>query len=675
MAGYEKHMHAKFVMEETFMKIYHAKHYAAFQAWLENVGLLRNVSTQKTDRNIQKEMVQLFRSIYTGKQKKNDETTIELLLTFLKDKQSVGGLYHTFKRLDNKILSEIICGSTFLQLASGQVVRNYVQSQQPANFFYIIVKGKIKLYQQEEHQIAMETLEKLKTNPQYIHQADLGELKFTLNESESFGEQNLILNHPQYYTAIASTASLLFAIPRTLFYKHLIQFYKDLQDTYEKTEFLKQVPMFNNLGRSRILRMSKLLKPFSRASKYILIKSGTICDKVIFIQSGEAKVVLNPNADTSISILSQEKQNEMLEVQQVIARKKMIGEHRVKRFQHVPNKKNKKKIEILVLSANQFWGEASLLDKSLLRYENDHRMASDIIDTSSSIYMSDKKHMEMANIITNGHVKGYVLLKEQLPYFIDILQGTRCLKDISSLYEERKGLIRKRIEEENDILKQGNKNKKLSSSPALFVGNNNIKHGELYVLPAVQNISMIDNVNNTLQRVSPIKQIKQNRNVVSYRNHEDAAIASAAMNEKKRRRRNQQELELNNDNNNGVYISPIKQQPGSYKPRSNLKRKTTPKIVKGNKHLLNISPIKKITTQLNDERKRNNNKSYDDIADTNLLVAGGAAIKINDELKTYIDNVMYKDSIQGTAKAIVYPTTGKSPMHQLPLKPLQLSNM
>ena len=88
MAGYEKHMHAKFVMEETFMKIYHAKHYAAFQAWLENVGLLRNVSTQKTERNIQKEMVQLFRSIYTGKQKKNDETTIELLLTFLKDKQS-----------------------------------------------------------------------------------------------------------------------------------------------------------------------------------------------------------------------------------------------------------------------------------------------------------------------------------------------------------------------------------------------------------------------------------------------------------------------------------------------------------------------------------------------------------------------------------------------------------
>ena len=54
MAGYEKHMHAKFVMEETFMKIYHAKHYAAFQAWLENVGLLRNVSTQKTERNIQK---------------------------------------------------------------------------------------------------------------------------------------------------------------------------------------------------------------------------------------------------------------------------------------------------------------------------------------------------------------------------------------------------------------------------------------------------------------------------------------------------------------------------------------------------------------------------------------------------------------------------------------------
>ena len=54
MAGYEKHMHAKFVMEETFMKIYHAKHYAAFQAWLENVGLLRNISTQKTERNIQK---------------------------------------------------------------------------------------------------------------------------------------------------------------------------------------------------------------------------------------------------------------------------------------------------------------------------------------------------------------------------------------------------------------------------------------------------------------------------------------------------------------------------------------------------------------------------------------------------------------------------------------------
>ena len=34
-------MHAKFVMEETFAKIYHAKHNAAFQAWVENAGVKR----------------------------------------------------------------------------------------------------------------------------------------------------------------------------------------------------------------------------------------------------------------------------------------------------------------------------------------------------------------------------------------------------------------------------------------------------------------------------------------------------------------------------------------------------------------------------------------------------------------------------------------------------------
>eukprot|EP00943_MAST-04B_sp_MAST-4B-sp1_P002108 g2108.t1 len=297
MAGYEKHMHAKFVMEETFAKIYHAKQNAAFQAWVENAGVKgTNVHPDDVElspamilKNIKNDMVELFRNIYIGKQTKAEKKTMNTFLKFLKHKKCVGGLHHTFKRLKDDVLTEIISGSTFLQLASGQLVRNYVQCQHPANFFYIVVKGQIKLYQQDEHCIALETLETLKKQPQYIHQANVGVVKFVLNESESFGEQNLILNHPQYYTAIASTSSLLFAIPRTLFYKHLIQFYKELQETYEKTEFLSKVPMFKNLGNARILRISKLLTPFSRASKYTLIKSGTMCNKIIFIQSGEAR--------------------------------------------------------------------------------------------------------------------------------------------------------------------------------------------------------------------------------------------------------------------------------------------------------------------------------------------------------------------------------------------------
>jgi len=676
MAGYEKQMHAKFVMEETFAKIYHAKHNAAFQAWVENAGVKRKyIHPDEVElppaillKKIKTDMLELFRNIYIGKQTKGEEKTINTFLKFLKHKKCVGGLHHTFKRLTDAVLTEIISGSTFLQLASGQLVRNYVQCQHPANFFYIVVKGQIKLYQQEEHRLALETLETLKKQPQYIHQADVGELKVVLNESESFGEQNLILNHPQYYTAIASAPSLLFAIPRSLFYKYLIQFYKDLQETYEKTEFLRKVPMFKNLGYARILRISKLLKPLSRASKYTLIKSGTMCDKVIFIQSGEARVTINPNTKHSVSILSKEQQNEIVEIQKRNKKKMFIGEHRVKRFKNNQHDtRNKKKIDVLILSANQFWGEASLLDKNLLRYENDQRMTSDIIDTSGVIYMSKNQHVEMANVISINKLTGYVLLKDELPYFIDIIHGTRCLKDISSLYEERKGLIRKRIEEENEFLQQ--KSKPRSKSPKHRIVNNELKHnntnGEMYVLPYVQNIAYDDNAvvaGKTLSKngFSPTKATTTKRNVVSYRHCTDNINCKSNI-------QNQVDGYLKPS------VSPIKQNLAmlvnatQHGERNKLKWQR----IKQKKQVLNITPIKKITTKLNYERQNKNTRSVNKSqSDSNLIVAGSGAIHLNDELEQYIGKVMYKNSIQGTRKAIKYPTTSKLPTKNLPLKPL-----
>ena len=618
MAGYEKHMHAKFVMEETFLKLYHAKQHAAFQAWVENAGMHREEVHKNPWQTLLENVVRLFRDVYIGKLRKGDKKSVALLTEFLLHGKCVGGLHHTFKRLNDAAIKDIISGSTFLQLASGQLVRNCLQGQRPANFFYIIVKGKIDLYKQDEMQIVTQNLDAVRRDPQQIHTADIGVLSATLQDSESFGEQDMILNHPQSFTGIASVPSLLFAIPRPMFYKHMIRFYKDLTETFEKTEFLNKVPMFCKLGNARLLRLSKLLKPFSRAGNYCLLRHGAPADQVIFINSGQVRVTLDPNSAHALSLLPDDKRRKILEEELEATNRMMIGQHRVDRYKS-KRIKRKQAVDVMLLGPLQFWGEASLLSKQLLRYEKDGRMSSDSIDTTNAIYMSDKKHNQIADIFTVNQVSGYILQKENLPFFIDITTGTRVLRELSSLYNDRRALLVKRIERENDTLRLQYPVRGYSNKP---------QKGELYVLPSITNVGIGQE---DVLSIQPPDTHKKKRKVLSYRS---VFPLESSRDEKATR---------------SLPVSPIR--------HSRVRIRKQPKI----------SPIKTIRRKVSmphDQVSQRNSR-------TNLDIAGEVSDEIDSELEDYIGNAMYMASIQGTSKSIEYPTNvNKKPIHSLELKPL-----
>lgn len=446
--GYERAMHAKYVLETSFSNFSNANLKKAWATWLEHSGLIaerhKNKDLTKAEKRkmLQKKTIDIFRRVYLHDCSKNSSEVQSTCIKFLKE--ATGGLVHAFKAMNDLVLRDIVVSSIFLMLASGQPVPNFVQGRSPS-FFYIIVSGSISMHHQPEVHLAMETCAILKRQPRYIHRAPIGPVEYTICEFESFGEHNLMLEMPLGNTAICNEPTLLLAVTKSAFKTHLSSVFMSLKESHEKCTFLENsITQFKGWGRNRVLRAARFLKRFSCPGNTKIITEGSICNKVYFIELGDCKIMTKDDPFAR----QQSKRN-------------IIGEHRFERYKVHPRKKLS--IDIMYISHGSMWGEASLLWKGLLRSESDARMnASETVDTSSAVLMSRTQHRNICDVITQGFVQGYVIEREDLSSFIDICAGTRFIVDIANLYEERKAFVSKR---RDDILAERQHETRRSSSP------------------------------------------------------------------------------------------------------------------------------------------------------------------------------------------------------------------
>ena len=379
--------------------------------------------------NIQSAVVQAIRNVYLKGQKiEGNVAAGNSIIQFLRT--CVGGLVHIFARLDEDLLrKEIVHKTPCLMLASGQPIPNFIQGA-GSLFFYIIVSGNVQLYRQQETQLQDQTLEKLKKQPYYINEAPIGDKSSELTDFQSFGEHTLMLNLPRKYTAICTSPSILLAIPKVVFHLYLAKFFKELKERYEKVNFLQQVPIFQNWGQNRLLRIAEQLTPFMYAKGKKLLKEGHLSKRVIFIETGMARVL------SRVDPYFREEARK---------RKTIIGEHRVERFK--TRKVRKKTVEIMTIGHGSMWGEGSLLWKGLLRSGNDARMnAAESIDSSSAILMTKEQNVEIADVVSDSPVSGYHIVSKDLSNFLSACNGTRFITDAAKLYEERKMFISNRLQ-------------------------------------------------------------------------------------------------------------------------------------------------------------------------------------------------------------------------------------
>ncbi|EAS02811.2 cyclic nucleotide-binding domain protein (macronuclear) [Tetrahymena thermophila SB210] len=188
-------------------------------------------------------------------------------------------------------------------------------------------------------------------------------LVHTFNSGESFGDIALITNERRTATLICKEDTHFLTLTKEG-YEQIIGVY-ETRILDETIKFLRSFHYFKNIVRSRLLQILCWMKEQIYFKKNIIYKQGEISNSVIFIRSGEIEIFqdheINENQEAqeqsdSPSSKQVSKENKILQLNLSLMKK--------------VNKQKTKRLQLLILGSNQYFGQIELLNNIQKRQQS-----------------------------------------------------------------------------------------------------------------------------------------------------------------------------------------------------------------------------------------------------------------------------------------------------------------
>ncbi len=171
--------------------------------------------------------------------------------------------------------------------------------------FYIILKGRVQVQQEESHILVPEKSFEKQTQKHMINIA-------FLRRGDFFGEQSLLANSPNTSTIVTIEPTTLLSLDKSDFVLFANQFrmvQQKLNVAFEFVELLEEMEVFRELSSQRVREISVRMKPGKYAKGELIINEGEEGDAFYVIKKGIVDVFKNYDTDDE-QMLSEMKRGE-----------------------------------------------------------------------------------------------------------------------------------------------------------------------------------------------------------------------------------------------------------------------------------------------------------------------------------------------------------------------------
>ncbi|KAL4448756.1 hypothetical protein ABPG74_012845 [Tetrahymena malaccensis] len=224
-------------------------------------------------------------------------------------------------------------------------------------------------------------------------------LVHTFNSGESFGDIALITNERRTATLICKEDTHFLTLTKEG-YEQIIGVY-ETRILDETIKFLRTFHYFKYIVRSRLLQILCWMKEQMYFKKSIIYKQGEISNSVIFIRSGEIEIFqdheINENSET-------QEQSDSPSSRQVSKEDKILSLN----LSHMKkvNKQKTKRLQLVILGANQYFGQIELLNNIQKR-----KQSAQCISQTAHVYILPKN--KFYDMIKMNHGSIQIIRKEE----------------------------------------------------------------------------------------------------------------------------------------------------------------------------------------------------------------------------------------------------------------------
>ncbi|ESP05077.1 hypothetical protein LOTGIDRAFT_227784 [Lottia gigantea] len=380
-------------------------------------------------------------SLITQPAEKRSDAEIEQILPWFRKKSDM------FKHLHSEVLKDIIKNCEFTSCQRDSVI---IRQGEKGDCFFIILTGTVSIHintsltdeefaNTRKRQLDEEALV-LREGPD-LHPLDrskYGNYLGKIEAGKSFGELALISNDCVRNASIISTEVTDLLIVRKDLYNRSLRFHQ-AQAFEEKQKFVNSLPLFHSWQSRYKNMMAMSLKKEILKFEDVVVKQGAPVDGLIFIVSGQVKVVMDPSQHKTqyphhfpkgaIADLEKEKARDLLRKEMNLEKKR--GFDRKETYQkrsevvHETKKQANKHLELCLMGAVDIIGDLEMV-LGLQTYAETIICTEEarlfVLDQNNYDRLLEKRHPQslniMKDIVHNKLTLHFSRLSEQtLPLF------------------------------------------------------------------------------------------------------------------------------------------------------------------------------------------------------------------------------------------------------------------
>ncbi|XP_050411269.1 uncharacterized protein LOC126825617 isoform X1 [Patella vulgata] len=349
---------------------------------------------------------------------KRPDAEIEQILPWFRKKSD------SFKYLHSEVLKDIVKNCEFMTCKKDSVV---IRQGEKGDCFYIILTGSVSIHinttlSDEEFSLVKkkqldEEAAVLRDGPEIrpIDRTKYGNFLGVIEAGKSFGELALINNDCVRNASIISTEVCDLLVVRKDLYNRSLRSHQS-QAFEEKQRFVNSLPLFHSMPFRYKNMMAMSLKKDIFKFEDLIVKQGTPVDGLIFIISGQVKVVMDPSQHRSqypthfpthdIADLEKEKARDLLRKEMNLEKKrftdKKVTTYQKRQTNQESKKHGNKHLELCLMGAIDIIGDLEMVlglptySESIICTE---QATVFILDQSNYDRLLEKRHPHSMNIM------------------------------------------------------------------------------------------------------------------------------------------------------------------------------------------------------------------------------------------------------------------------------------